>query len=92
MKNISLSHVTLQFDYTGDYCITGSIDRTCKLWDVHTGQCMETLRGHTDEVLLLNRKPETLNPNPPPGQCMEPLRGLSKPAHPPLAVPEWKTF
>merc|ERR1712228_751453 len=31
--------------------ITGSIDRTCKLWDVNNGQCMETLRGHSDEVL-----------------------------------------
>jgi len=26
-------------------------DRTCKLWDTSTGQCMETLRGHSDEVL-----------------------------------------
>lgn len=25
-------------------------DRTCKLWDVNNGQCMETLRGHTDEA------------------------------------------
>eukprot|EP00435_Cladocopium_sp_Y103_P008606 s5019_g2.t1 len=39
------------FDFTGDYCITGSIDRSCKLWDVNNGQCMETLRGHSDEVL-----------------------------------------
>ena len=51
-----------QFDFTGDYCITGSIagsllsafdaskDRSCKLWDVNNGQCMETLRGHSDEA------------------------------------------
>jgi len=31
--------------------LTGSIDRTCKLWDVGTGQCIETFRGPNDEVL-----------------------------------------
>ena len=35
----------------GDYCITGSIDRTCKLWEVNSGQCLETLSGHSDEAL-----------------------------------------
>ena len=40
-----------QFDFTGDYCVTGSIDRTCKLWDTNSGECIETLQGHSDEVL-----------------------------------------
>jgi dynein assembly factor with WDR repeat domains 1 len=31
--------------------LTGSIDRTCKLWDVASGQCIETFKGHNDEVL-----------------------------------------
>jgi len=26
------------------------IYRTCKIWDIKTGKCIETLRGHTDEV------------------------------------------
>lgn len=26
-------------------------DRTCKIWDINTGKCVETLRGHDDEVL-----------------------------------------
>lgn len=34
-------------------CATGSIDKTCKIWDVGTGKCIETLRGHKDEVLDL---------------------------------------
>jgi dynein assembly factor with WDR repeat domains 1 len=25
--------------------------RTCKIWDIGTGKCVETLRGHCDEVL-----------------------------------------
>ena len=29
-------------------------DRSCKLWDVNNGTCMETLRGHSDEVKLGN--------------------------------------
>ena len=31
--------------------MTGSIDRICKLWDVGSGQCIETFRSHNDEVL-----------------------------------------
>jgi dynein assembly factor with WDR repeat domains 1 len=31
--------------------VTGSIDKTCKLWDVGSGTCIETFKGHTDEVL-----------------------------------------
>jgi len=34
-----------QFDWEGGKCITGSIDRTCKIWDVKSGQLMNTLRG-----------------------------------------------
>jgi len=40
-----------QWDYTADYGVTASSDRTSKLWDVHTGLCTETLCGHWDEVL-----------------------------------------
>ena len=40
-----------QFDFGGELCISGSIDRTCKIWNVKTGQCINTLRGHNDEIL-----------------------------------------
>eukprot|EP00501_MAST-03F_sp_TOSAG23-6_P000877 GSMAST32.ASY1.ANO1.913.1 assembled CDS len=50
-----------QFNFAGDLCISGSIDRTCKIWDVATykkyifsqyiGRCVQTLRGHNDEIL-----------------------------------------
>ena len=27
------------------------MDRTARLWDVSSGECIETFRGHNDEVL-----------------------------------------
>lgn len=27
-----------------------SSDKTCKLWAVDTGECLQTLEGHTDEI------------------------------------------
>ena len=29
----------------GDKIITGSFDKTCKLWDANSGACIHTLRG-----------------------------------------------
>jgi dynein assembly factor with WDR repeat domains 1 len=31
--------------------ITGSMDKTCKIWDSGSGQCRGVLIGHEDEVL-----------------------------------------
>jgi dynein assembly factor with WDR repeat domains 1 len=31
--------------------ITGSMDKTCKIWDSGSGQCIGCLIGHEDEVL-----------------------------------------
>ena len=40
-----------QYDYSGDLCLSGSIDRTAKIWDIGKGSCVQTLRGHNDEIL-----------------------------------------
>ena len=40
--------------FTGNLCISGSIDRTCKLWDVNSGKEIHTLLGHTAEIVSLN--------------------------------------
>ena len=37
-------------NYGGDLCISGSTDRTCKVWGTKTGKCVHTLRGPADEV------------------------------------------
>lgn len=31
--------------------ITGSFDKTAKIWDPETGSCLATLYGHTGEVV-----------------------------------------
>lgn len=31
--------------------LTGSFDKTAKIWDPATGQCLATLWGHTGEVV-----------------------------------------
>ncbi|OAD00525.1 hypothetical protein MUCCIDRAFT_147429, partial [Mucor lusitanicus CBS 277.49] len=41
----------IQFDK--DKMVTGSRDRTIKVWDIQTGRCKMTLRGHTGSVLCL---------------------------------------
>lgn len=33
-----------QFNFLGDVCVSASIDKTIKLWDVGTGSCMKSLR------------------------------------------------
>jgi WD40 repeat protein len=30
------------------------MDRTLKIWNYHTGQCIRTLQGHTDGVVILD--------------------------------------
>lgn len=38
------------FGRTGERCLTGSYDRTCKLWDVATGKELRTFEGHKNVV------------------------------------------
>jgi dynein assembly factor with WDR repeat domains 1 len=35
----------------GDKIVTGSFDRTAKLWDSNTGDLLHTLVGHTMEIV-----------------------------------------
>ena len=36
--------------YTGNRVLTASSDRTARLWDVNTGECVQVLDGHSDEI------------------------------------------
>ena len=43
VKSVSLSA-------DGRYALSGSHDKTLKLWEVSTGQCLRTFEGHSDDV------------------------------------------
>ena len=43
-----VNSVSLSAD--GKYALSGSNDKTLKLWEVSTGQCLRTFEGHRDEV------------------------------------------
>ena len=34
----------------GRRVVSGSLDKTLKVWDVATGECVATLQGHSDRV------------------------------------------
>ena len=40
----------MQFSPNGYKIITASSDRTCRLWSVETGECLQVLEGHSDEI------------------------------------------
>ncbi len=47
------------FCWFSDKIVTGSFDKTCKLWSAETGQCYHTLRGHTSEVVHASFNPQS---------------------------------
>lgn len=36
--------------FLGGRCVTGSYDRTARIWDVETGDELQVLRGHQNAV------------------------------------------
>jgi WD40 repeat protein len=42
----------------GRFALSGSGDRTLKLWDLATGQCIRTFEGHTDSVKSVTISPD----------------------------------
>lgn len=40
--------------FNGTTLITGSLDKTIKIWNFQTGQCISTYRGHSDAVLSID--------------------------------------
>ena len=51
-----MSHVLLCFQV-----LTGSGDATCALWDVESGQLLQSFHGHTADVMSIDLAP---GPNP----------------------------
>ncbi len=46
------------FSPDGRHVISGSSDKTLRLWDVTSGQCLRTFEGHTDSVLSCHFSPD----------------------------------
>ena len=49
--------VDVLYTATGDRIISCSHDQTIKLWDIHTGECLNTLEGHTSWIWELALHP-----------------------------------
>ena len=49
---------SVAFSPNGSMVVTGSSDKTAKLWDSQTGRCLRTLQGHTATVVLVAFSPD----------------------------------
>jgi len=48
----------LAFSPNGLFLLSGSVDKTMKLWDVRTGQAIRSFKGHTNAVLSVAYSPD----------------------------------
>lgn len=49
---------SIGFNPAGSLLASGSSDRTIKLWNAHTGQCLQTLQGHASWVWAIAFDPQ----------------------------------
>jgi WD40 repeat protein len=59
MPQLGMGHVTsVAFSSDGHLALTGSEDKTARMWDVTTGQQLRSFEGHTDEVTSVAFSPD----------------------------------
>jgi WD40 repeat protein len=56
---VSISIILKHYSHS-DKILTGSFDKTARLWSAETGECYNTLWGHTAEVVTVQFNPERL--------------------------------
>jgi WD40 repeat protein len=49
---------SVAFSPNGRFALSGSLDKTLRLWDLKTGECLRTLTGHTGGVSSVAISPE----------------------------------
>jgi len=49
---------SVSFSPDGRYVLSGSDDKTLKLWDVKTGECIRTFEGHEGSVRSISFSPD----------------------------------
>ena len=49
-KVIQVVSYQLAFNHDGTKIVSGSSDKTIRVWNVDTGECILTLKGHTSHV------------------------------------------
>ena len=59
--------ISVAFNHDGTKIVSGSCDKTIRVWNVDTGECILTLEGHTlnqafnhDGTLYLDRNDNTI--------------------------------
>jgi WD40 repeat protein len=50
---------SVDYHFSGDFLISGSMDQSAKLWDLNTQKCKFSYRGHVDSVNTVKWKPYT---------------------------------
>ena len=49
---------SVKFSFDGSLVASGSLDETIKIWNPHTGECIKTLKGHTNRVISVAFTPD----------------------------------
>ena len=59
-QNITIEEAILlgnAFSPNNQYVVSGSWDKTVRIWDVESGDCIKTLEGHTERVSSVSFSP-----------------------------------
>ena len=57
-SNLSKRFQDSHIFFRGDKVITGSFDKSAKIWDATTGQLLHTLKGHLTEIVCVVFNPQ----------------------------------
>jgi WD40 repeat protein len=50
--------MSAQYSPNGKQIISASLDKTIKIWDANSGNCLQTLKGHEDSVITAKYSPD----------------------------------